>query len=203
MAASIAQAQNAFLKSGGLDDLGSEFEPTETEDALVLAAAYLVEQAQNELSKSGYVSSGELSDSIVANDPKESKGRVEIEIEALFYYQFINKGVQGLKGGSGEYSFKTANPSKDMVKSIDKWMKRSGKASSNVNKKHTVSANEAKNVAVSELNAAYVVAKSIKAKGIRASHFFDKAIDMATRYVQTELGKSFSADIINALPDSI
>ncbi len=203
MATSIRQAQADLLNSGDLDKLGADFELTETEDALILAAAYLVEQAQNELSKGGHVSSGELSDSIVANDPKESAGRVSIDVEALFYYQFINKGVRGLKGGSGQYSFKTAYPSKDMVASIEKWMKRSGKASTNVNKKHTISANEAKNVSVSELDAAYAVAKSIKTKGIKASHFFDKAIELAENYVQSELGKSFTADIINALPESI
>lgn len=203
MAVSISEAQANLLMGGFLDSLGSNFEPTQTEDALVLAAAYLVDQAQRELDRTGHVSSGELSDSIIANDPKESNNKISIDVEALFYYQFQNKGVRGTKSGAGQYSFKTSNPSKEMIKDIQKWMKRSGRSSANVNKRHTVSANEAKDVSVSELNSAYATAKSIKMKGIKASHFFDKAIELAEAYMERELGKSFSADIINALPDSI
>lgn len=203
MATSIGQAQASLLGTDFLDNLGSEFEAPETQDALILAAAYLVEQAQNELNKSGHVSSGGLSDSIVANDPTETNGNISIDIEANFYYQFLNKGVKGLKSGSGEYAFKTKLPSKDMVKDIQKWMQRAGKASTRVDKKRSVSYNEVKNKSVSELNSAFAVARSIKNKGIKATRFFDKAIELAERYMQEELGKSFTADIINAIPKTI
>lgn len=203
MATGINQAQANLLNSGFLDDLGSDFEPTQTTDALILAAAYLVEQAQNELSKAGHVSSGNLSDSIVANDPQEINNKVSIDVEALFYYQFLNKGVRGTKGGAGQYSFKSSYPSTEMVSAIEAWIKRSGKASTNVDKKRSASAKEVKNKTVSELDTAYAVARAIKQKGIRATYFFDRAIALATKYTEQELGKSFSADIINAIPPTI
>jgi hypothetical protein len=207
MAASISNSQASFLSSGKISDYGSakEFEPRESLSSLVKLAAMLVENAQENLNAAGQVSSGALSDSIQAKEPIEKGKTIYIEVHALDYYDYQNKGVRGTKGGasSGNYAFKNNFPSEAMVSAIDKWLKHGGAVTQHVLKKHSVSKTELKNTSISDLDSAYAVARSIKIHGIKGSGYFDKAVKLAQAYASDILGKALSVDIINSLPNKL
>lgn len=207
MAQSISSAQSAFLKSGQISNFGSakDFEPRESLSALIQLAAMIIENAQSNLQSAGQVSSGALSDSFKSTDPIEKGNAIYIQISALDYYDFQNKGVKGTKGGSssGGYAFKNAFPSQAMVSAIDKWIKHGHAVTRNTSKKHTISKNESKNAGISDLDNAYMVARSIKIKGIKGSGYFDKAVKLAQAYAKDILGKALLIDVVNAIPNKI
>ena len=207
--ANISQSQAKLLASEFLDtiggDKGKDLQVNESLTALIMLAGNLIDEANNNLQQGGHISSGRLSDSIKALDPRIVNGWINIDIEALFYYLFIDAGVKGTKSGSGAYSFKTSYPSKKMVTEIQKWIKRAGLSTYNVKK--PVSNLERKRKSISQLNTgrrtAYAVATSIKQKGIRATNFFSKAADATELIAQEQLGKAFAIDVINSLPNSL
>lgn len=207
MAQSISSAQSAFLKSGQISNFGSskDFEPRESLSALIQLAAMIIENAQSNLQSAGQVSSGALSDSFKSTDPIEKGNAIYIQISALDYYDFQNKGVKGTKGGSssGGYAFKNSFPSQAMVSAIDKWIKHGHAVTRNTSKKHSISKNESKNAAISDMDNAYMVARSIKIKGIKGSGYFDKAVKLAQAYAKDILGKALLIDVVNAIPNKI
>lgn len=206
MAEGISKSQAKVLASGFLDSLGnspefSDFIPDESLTALINVAALLIQEAGKNLHQSGHVSSGKLIDSLRALDPEYVGRHIAVDIEALFYYQFLNKGVKGTKGGSGQYSFRSSIPSRKMVESIRGWLQKAGASSFNIKK--SVSNLERKNKSISQFDKAYAVARAIKMKGIRANSFFDKAVQIAKGYAAYELGKSLAVDVINSLPTKL
>lgn len=207
MAASISNSQASFISSGQISNYGSakDFEPRESLSALVKLAALLIENAQTNLEASGQVSSGALSDSFKASEPIEKNGAIHIEVSALDYYDFQNKGVRGTKGGasSGGYAFKNAFPSEAMVTAIDKWIKHGHAVTTHILKKHAISKNEKKNTTLSDIDNAYMIARSIKIKGIKGTGYFDKAVKLAQAYAKDILGKALMVDVINSLPNKI
>lgn len=203
--ANINTAQRQLLAEGFLDRIGgndfSDFVPKESMKALITLSGILIENAQKNLQQQGSVSSGALSDSFVVNDPKYIDSKISLDVMANFYYRFLNKGVRGTKRGSGQFAFKTSNPSQAMVKSIEKWISRSGLSSANVTK--SVSSLESKNKTVGQFSKAYAVARSIKMKGIRATNFYDKAVQIAEGYARDVLGRALKVDIIDSLPEKL
>lgn len=205
--ASITSAQNAFVSSGRISDFGSEenFTPRESLSALIKLSALLVETAQNNLIAGGQVSSGALSDSFQASEPIQKGGSLHIDISALDYYDYQNKGVRGTRGGasSGGYAFKNAFPSEAMVSAIEKWIGHGHAVTKHLLKKHAISKTEEKNSALSDMDSAYAVARSIKIHGIKGTGYFDKAVKLAQSYAKDVLGTALSVDIINALPKKL
>jgi len=207
MASSISSAQASFVSSGRIADFGSseEFIPTESQSALIKLAALLIETAQKNLDEAGQVSSGALSDSFEAAKPI-SKGKVlHIDISALKYFDFQNKGVAGTKTGSssGGYAFKTSTPSEAMVTAIQKWLEHGGLVTQHILKKHAISKTESKNASISDIDNAYAVARGIKMHGIKGSGYLDKAIKIAQNYAKEVLGQALKVDIIRALPTKL
>lgn len=205
MAVSITQAQTSFLNRGGLDNLGTAFTPTESISALAKLAGMLIEAAQNNLIASNQISSGALSGSFIAQEPKEVNGIITVEISALEYFDFQNKGVRGVGGGSSgaNYSFKNAFPSQKMVDAIEAWITRGGISTANVPARHAIAGHESKQKAISAQSVAYATARAIKIHGIKGTGYFDKAIQVAKTYAQDVLGKALAVDIIHALPTNI
>lgn len=209
MAQSIGQAQAAALADGFLGTIGTarpgEFVADASLTALIKLAGDLIINAQNNLRESNQVSSGALSDSFKVINPKGTPNAITLDIEALHYFDFQNKGVRGIRGGASQnnYSFKNDTPSKDMVKAITEWMKRSGMSTSIVPKEHGIKGHEAKQKAISEINTAYGIARNIKIKGIKGSGYLDKAIKIAQTYASEVLGKALAIDIIQTLPKTL
>lgn len=203
--AGVSTQQAKLLAEGFLDGLGSndygDFQPEASVNALIDVAAVLIQNAQRILNSKNKVSSGALSDSIQVQAPQYSNGTITLNIEALYYYQFINKGVKGTRGGAGKYSFKNEMPSRKMVNAISGWIKRGGLSTSSVTR--SVSNLESKNKSIAQFNRAYAVARSIKQKGIRPTRFFDEAVRIAQKYAADVLGAALKVDIINSLPKEI
>jgi len=198
---SFNKAQQEIIVSKFLDSLGEDFSDLpldETMKALVFLAGTLINEAANNLDKKGNVASGALASSLKVLDPRMVGSSVVLDIEALFYYQFLNRGVKGTKKGSGEFAFNSPYPSKKMVESIRKWMKQAGIANRNVKK--TASKLEVKRKSIAQLDGAYAVARSIKQNGIKKTGFFDKAFETTNKIANQELGKALKIDIINSLP---
>src|ERR1700743_1490125 len=108
---SISKAQAEALAEGFLDSIGVDRDgiyPKETYSELIILASELIEQAQKNLAASNSISSGALSESIVASDPRSVGSAMLLDIYMNFYGLFVNKGVKGTKaeGSLAGYSFK-------------------------------------------------------------------------------------------------
>ena len=102
---------------------------------------------------------------------KVTKSGLEMELNMLDYYDFVDKGVNGVQGNVGSiYSFKTASPSMSHAKAVAQWITDAGiefkgRGTGDWQKKR--------------LSAGYAMARSAKKKGIKAKPFFDSNITEA------------------------
>ncbi len=100
-----------------------------------------------------------------------TRNGVSMELSLADYYDFVDKGVNGMQGNQGSiYSYKTARPSKKHAQAIAEWITDAG-----IDFKGRGSDNWAK----ARLNAGYAMATSIKKKGLKPKPFFDKNINQA------------------------
>lgn len=204
---SIAKAQAEALAEGFLNSIGVDREgiyPKETYSELIVIAGELITQAQKNLVSSNKISSGALSESLIASDPRAVGTSMLVDVYMNFYGLFINKGVKGTKAGGSlaGYSFKYDMPSKKMVAAIEEWLKRGKISTANVKKSKGYGSHERKQKslgALAEAEAAFAVARSIKQKGIKATGFLDAAIRDTTNTVASRLGLQLRIDIINSL----
>lgn len=208
MASSISKAQAKALADGFLDTLGTKRDGLRVENTtseLILLAGELVEQAQKNLVTTDRVASGALSESLKVLNPEFHNRNIQVDVEALLYYQFIDSGVRGTRGGtSGKgYSFKNEVVGRKMRDAIRKWLIREGlKARSD---KYTVTNRETRRKSISETSnqVAYAIARSIKQKGLKRTNFFAKAIRSTKVHAKENLARGFKIDIINAIPKQL
>ncbi len=200
---SISKAQSEALADGFLNDIASNKDglvPRETISELLLLAGELVESAQENLNAAKANASGELSKSILAQEPKAAPGFIQIDIEMNFYGQFLNKGVKGTKSGSGLYAFKNDKPGGNMLKAISQYMKD---ARSKIGSVKTKIGYESKNASVAAASNAYAMARAVKQHGIKAVYFMDLAIAETDKKVSERLGDALAIDVLNSLPDKL
>lgn len=212
MAVSISQAQ-ARAGTDFLEEYGEGPENFRaTSGALERLAGELVSRAEQNLIKSGRIATGKLSESIKPKDPQIVGNKVQIDIEALYYYMFIDKGVKGTKGGSGEFSFKNDRVGKKMKNEIRKWFIREGlkartikneKLKAKTNRKISKREKFRKTIAETSDNVAYAIARSIKQKGLKKTNFMTKAIRDVRKMAKEELGKGFKVDIMAMIPKKL
>jgi hypothetical protein len=162
------------------------------EVVLIEWAGEFITECRNNLK--GHIATGNLADNITPTI-ESSNGVYTLSIVLPDYYDFINKGVQGVKGGNASpYKFRTLTVSYDMMRSIRKWMIRKNLKATVQNKKFPNK--KAKTFTQTASSAAYVVAVGIKKKGIKATHFFDKAIDKVYPELAPMLAKALSEDVV-------
>lgn len=206
MAKSISQLQNealSFLETKGqgregFDDVTKL--PAITQ-LLVLSAANFIIKVQENLKNSGKIDTGLLSSSIESGDVIESGGKVEISVgypansKAAKYYDFVNKGVKGLRSGEpsdSPYSFRKETAGGAMVEALARWYRRNGASNRNETQKKNLSSVQRKRKKLSKMinadqkvkSLAYATAISIKRKGLKKTGFFDNA-------VKTSFGQEF------------
>lgn len=200
---SISKVQAEALAEGFLDTIGGgdadNINPRSTFTELILIAGEFIESAQKNLIASNRNASGNLSASLVANEPTLEGKTLRIDIEMNYYGLFVNSGVKGTRGGSstGGYSFKHDLPSKDMVAEINKWIDLGKISVRNVKKSY--GKREGKQVTISQLDSAYAVARSIKMKGLKGTGFIDKAVKSTEDKVGSRLGAALVIDLHNSL----
>jgi hypothetical protein len=202
---SISKVQAAALADGFLDNLGDdnkdELQPRETFTELILLVGEMVETMQHNLVSSKSISSGNLSASILASNPRQVGTRVECDILMNFYGLFVNAGVKGLKSGSSTkgYSFRSEYPSINMLKSLKSWVGHAQRSTPTVRKYKSISGHETKQRSISETSSLFALGRSIKQKGIKPTGFLDKAVITTANKIHDRLGAALKVDILNSL----
>lgn len=204
---SIGKAQAAALAEGFLGGFGSskdDLRPKETFTEIILLAGEFIQSCQDNLNKSNSNASGKLSESLIAGEPVLSGNALSIDMLMNFYGRFVNAGVKGTRSGASKagYSFKNEIVSWNMLKAIKAWIDR-GKISTRSVKKYTPHGNHERKMkklgALSEADASYAIARSIKMHGIKPTGFLDQAILTTQRKVAARLGAALKIDVINSL----
>lgn len=195
--------QAQLLAEGFLDTLGEErtLQPKETFTEIILLAAELVEEMQENLNRSRNNASGRLSESIEAGEPVMNGNTLNVDVFMNFYGKFQNKGVKGTLSGSSlaGYSFKTEMPSRKMVAAILEWIKRAKLSTRTVTKYKGYGGHEIKNKTISQYQSAFAVARSIKQHGIKPTGFLDRAAEKISGKVSDRLGKALVIDVIDSI----
>lgn len=204
MAKSISQSQADILASGFLSNIGSDksaFKPAKLLSQVILIAGSIVKESQANLNRSNSNSTGELSESLEISDPTQEGSIFRCDVRMLYYGNFLNKGVKGVKSGSSNagYSFKNLGVSAEFIKSLERGRQKAGAKISSTNASKTVSQNEKKNVKVGEVGSVWGAAVNIKKYGIKPTGFMDKAVKTIGSKVEKQLGIALRIDIENSL----
>lgn len=154
------------------------------------SAITFLQTAKDNIRKESIVDTGRL-ESDLTYEMEQNGSIISVSIgypsssPASKYYDFVNKGVKGVKSGSpnSQYKFKTVFPSKKMVANISDWVKRHNlrdKYEGAVNKtklgKKRASIKKLASQAKKQKTLAWVIASGVKRKGIKRSLFFDNAV---------------------------
>lgn len=199
---SIAKAQQKALQSGFLNNLGTGRTTSPrlstVEAMLALYAEEFIKSANDNLNKDNSVSTGKLGDSIEFEI--QSLGTAfKMQLLVLDYYDFVNKGVKGVKGSgiSSPYSFKTINPSKSHVEAIRKWIKENKSKVKVTDIKYGKTRQESKAIPYDKkvTQLAYIIARSSKKKGIKGTGFWDKAFDKTFADFELQMSKALGVDV--------
>lgn len=198
----IAQAQAAFFESGGFRggiDRPSPTELSAIEQELSNYITAFLNKASDNLNKNNSITTGALDKSLSFEVIPTNTGYL-VNFKALEYFKFVDKGVQGVKGGgkntTSPYRFKFVNPSKSHVEAIKNWIINNNLTAlvTDINK-YGATRRERKGQTMPQDRAAYVIARSIKRKGIAATNFWSDAFD--------ETFKDFGAKMSAALGKAI
>jgi hypothetical protein len=196
MPKSIKQLQSELLSSGTLNQLGASKEDflkleklPVLEQYLILAAANFIKKVKDNIEVLGISDTGALSDDIAQGDLIKEPYGYSISLgypansKAAKYYDFVNKGVKGVKSGTpnSPYSFKNLGVSRSMLKNISSWVNRNGIKRNDV----SITKRQAKRESLSKMvgeaskkkSIAYAVAVNIKKKGLRKTGYFDSAVN--------------------------
>jgi hypothetical protein len=201
MAKSSKQLQDELVNDGTLDrlaesnkDFAALVELPVTKQLIILSAANFILRVQENIKRLGKVSTGRLEDGITQGDLIEDNFGYEVDLgyeangPGAKYYDYVNKGVKGKSGGpDSPYAFKSLNPSRKMVSAIEMWMVQNNVRSRNEDQTRNRSALQTKRASVRSMasaqsnqrSLAYVIARSIKRRGLEKTAFFDEAIDFS------------------------
>ena len=199
----IAQAQSKLgsRATSGLGMSKGVFVPKEDMPlALQLVAEYVEafeRQVADELNRLDKVDTGSLASSIKF-ETTETKNGIIIEVFVNDYYKFIDKGVKGIgrnnKNTTSPYKFRTLNPSQSHVSAIRKWINRNGiKARATDVKKYGAVGRE--NRQPQDKSLAYIIARSIKSKGLERTGFWTDSIEQTFKDFDVKMSQALGIDI--------
>lgn len=172
------------------------------EKLIGLAVGNFIQRVQENLIKANKVDTGALSRDITQGDLITTGNGYEIEVgypagsEAAKYYDFVNKGVKGVRSGQPAdtpYSFKNDKPGMNMQLAIAKWYRRNASFGRKETQKQNLSGLQKKRKKLLKIadeatrlrSLAYATSVNIKRRGLKKTGFFDKA-------VEASFGKDFS-----------
>jgi hypothetical protein len=185
---SISKAQIQALRDSFIQSLGGSFDkykPGELpvlEDTLALYGKAFNDRVTQILDSENITSSGKLAEPALPIITKFGTGYIlslgyEPGSEQDKYFRFVNKGVKGTKNEKADnktpYAFK-GNKKAVPVSSIEKWLSYNKLKSVSV-KKYTKLGTEAKAID-GKKSLAFLIARSIHRKGLRSTHYFDRAV---------------------------
>jgi hypothetical protein len=205
--ATIAQAQEAFLKAGGLETGGIDRPAMRQVDPMQeILSKYIVEflnTASDNLNKTNSITTGNLENSLHF-DITRTAGGYRIDFKALDYYKFVDKGVRGAgasrKNNTSPYKFKYITPSKSHVTAIEKWIIRNRlTATARDLKGRTGRERKAIDPTKGRRTLAYIIAKSIKRDGLYETGFWSDAFDQTFKDFGAEMSKALGKTITVSL----
>jgi hypothetical protein len=185
---SISKAQIQALRDNFIQSLGGSFDKYKggdlpvLEETLALYGKAFNDRVTQILDSENITSSGKLAEPALPIITKFGTGYIlslgyEPGSEASKYYDFVNKGVKGTKNekadGKTPYAFK-GNKKAVPVSSIEKWLSYNKLKSVSV-KRYTKLGTEAKAID-GKKSLAFLIARSIHRKGLRSTHYFDRAV---------------------------
>jgi hypothetical protein len=202
MALSFAQAQQALLGSGDLDSLGDNRNDLgvsldRTNSAVIRAGARFVIDARDNLQKADKISSGHLESSIKPKLVQFGNGVTIIDIYVANYYKFVDAGVQGLRGGTSTKGYKFRKPGVGgaMLANIKAWVQHENITFKNT--KVAVTTREKKRATLKDASTktAYVIARSIKRKGLKPTNFWADALRELEKDIATGVATALRIDV--------
>jgi hypothetical protein len=198
---------------------------TEFESVFIDAGSLFIYLAKRKIAAKNRIDTGALSDLQITSVSKENN-KYSLTIgypdgsPAWDYYDYVNKGVKGIKSGNpnSPYAFKypiggrkkgkgkssNKKPSK-MIMAIMAWYTRQGVFTAKDDQKKNLSGLQSKRKSlsstVSKANSlqslAFLTARSIKNKGLKKINFIDDNIEIAfNEAFVTKLGLAIGEDIL-------
>ena len=166
---------------------------------------YIVKQARTNLTKGKKNVSKELYNSIKFEVETEANGDFTVQFMMDYYGQFVDKGVSGNKKKrtykdwkgqtvSTPYKYTTKQPPSGI---IEKWIKRKG-LKGRVDKKWKSAGNRGGQF-ITNKSFAFLIARSIKKKGIQGISFFQKPLMLAMKSFPKDYAQALKKDIIETL----
>lgn len=204
---SISKSQAKFLSSGILSKLGTSKQDVPddkypvVEEIMKSFGAEFITRAQKNITDKKMIASGKMLDIEMEYTQEGKKFILQVGYPsnnpASKYFDFLNKGVIGTKNvnadGNSPYRYNPAKRSLPRLV-IEKWLEFNKLKQLHV-KKYTKKGVEDKLV-TDKKELAEILAYSIHRKGIKSSHFFDKAVD-------STFGKQFKEALTEAIGQDI
>jgi hypothetical protein len=196
----IAQAQSKLgsRATSGLGMSKGVFVPKEDMPlALQLVAEYVEafeRQVADELNRLDKVDTGDLASSIKF-ETTETKNGIIIQVFVNDYYKFVDKGVRGAGANSinntSPYKFRKKMPP---IEPIRKWIARNGiRARATDVKKYGAVGRE--NRQPQDKSLAYIIARSIKSKGLERTGFWTDSIEQTFKDFDVKMSQALGIDI--------
>ena len=153
----------------------------------------IVKQAKENLSKAD--KKGALENSIDFFVIKKG-GSITVRFKMKSYAAFVDKGVSGTKTKRSYKDYKgKSKPSPFKYKAkqppsgiIEKWIKRKG-----------LKGRDKKGRFITHKSLSFLIARSIKKKGIQGISFFQKPLMLGMKQFSSKFGKAIADDIVNSL----
>ena len=164
---------------------------------LNLGATQTIIQNDGKARRKRIDASGNLRNSLRASEVQGSGNDLSVEILMDFYGKFVDKGVSGTQYQTPEdspFSFKSEGVSAEMQYSIFQWMrtKRIRLRDKGQFKKGRITQKSYESLA-------YVIARSVKRKGINQTHFITNPFNLMDAQLPEKLQEALSLDIENYL----
>jgi len=153
----------------------------------------IVKQAKENLSAAD--KKGALANSIDFFVVKKG-GSITVRFKMNSYGAFVDKGVSGTKtkrsykdykgkSKSSPFKYKAKQPPSGI---IEKWIKRKG-----------LKGRDKKGRFITHKSLSFLIARSIKKKGIQGISFFQKPLMLGMKQFSSKFGKAIADDIVNSL----
>ena len=191
------------------------------EKLIGIAVGNFIQRVQENLIKANKVDTGALSTDITQGELIQTGDGYEIEVgypagsDAAKYYDYVNKGVKGVRSGQpadSPYSFKNDKPGMNMQLAIAKWYRRNASFARAETQKQNLSGLQKKRKKIKKMadqatrlkSLAYATSVNIKRRGLKKTGFFDKAVEASfgpdfSRLVAVVSGKEIAVTIRKSL----
>jgi hypothetical protein len=197
---SIREAQERLNNVSFYSSLGTNRSEVQTlplnitEAMLGLYTIKFIEEANKNLAQTNSVSSGKLQDSLGFKNTFTGQKYI-VDYLAEDYYKFVDEGVQGTGPGSinntSPFRYKNKMPP---IADIQKWLKTNkGKGRARDVNRYGMVGVESKSI--SDRSLAFLIARSIKRKGLKATGFWSKAWAETFKDFDEQMSKALGEDI--------